>query len=357
MFDWEGIYQALVSNGHGNKLKEAGIILAIFVFIATFIHIFFYKLLKVLTKFTKTDLDDKIRRILRFPIFLTIITSGLLAAYSHSGIYQGSSEIIVNLFHSIFVIIWLITVFKLIKTVLDYYGAHTKKFKMGGLSRKMLPFFEKIIGAVFVLIAILVLMKIWTLDISPLIASAGIAGIAIAFAAKDTISNVFGGIFIFFDKTYVIGSYVLIDDKYRGEVIDMGLRTTKIKTRDDVELTIPNSIMANSVVVNESGGHKGRLRVRMKLGIQYGEDIGKMEKILKQIAAKAEWVEDKPEPRLRFREMGNSALEFEFLFWVKDPELRGRALSQMNHLVYDVFRKKKVKFGYVSEHYVNWHKV
>lgn len=137
----------------------------------------------------------------------------------------------------------------------------------------------------------------------------------------------------------------------------MGLRTTKIKTRDDVELTIPNSIMANSVVVNESGGHKGRLRVRMKLGIQYGEDIGKMEKILKQIAAKAEWVEDKPEPRLRFREMGNSALEFEFLFWVKDPELRGRALSQMNHLVYDVFRKKKVKFGYVSEHYVNWHKV
>ncbi len=356
MLDWNGVYNALISNGHGNKLNEAAIILGIFVFIAVFINVFFYKLFRLLTKLTKSELDDKLRKVLRTPIFFTIINIGFLVAYNHSGLYPDNSVMIANLFYSLFILIWLLTTFKIIKTTLDYYGEHTKKFKMGGLSKEMLPFFEKILGAGFIVIAMFFLMKIWKLDISPLIASAGVAGIALAFAAKDTIANVFGGVFIFFDKTYEIGSYVLIDDRYRGEVVDMGLRTTKIKTRDDIELTIPNSIMANSVVVNESGGHKGMLRVRMKLGIQYGEDIKKMEKTLRQIAAKADWVEENPEPRLRFRNMGESALEFEFLFWVKKPELRGRALSEMNHLVYDAFRKKKIKFGYVSDFHVDIHK-
>ncbi len=329
-----------------------GVFLVFLVF-AAFVHTFFYELVKFITKKTETELDDEIRRKLRRPVFLTIVLFGAYFSYSVSGYFLGIKNYVYRISISFLVLLWGHVGVQIVHEVIKHHDLIAKKMKMDAWRKEMLPFLEKIIFVVIGIIAIFILLKIWKLDVSPLLASAGVLGLAIAFAAKDTIANVFGGVSIFFDKTYKIGDYIYVEDQYRGEVINVGLRTTKIKTRDDIVVTIPNSIMANTSVVNESGDSKGMLRVRMPIGVTYGEDIEKVKKAVLEIAEKAKWVADDPKPRLRFRKMGESSLEFEFLFWVKDPEWRGRALSEMNGRVYKKFRKEKIKMGYVSEHNVN----
>ena len=87
------------------------------------------------------------------------------------------------------------------------------------------------------------------------------------------VAYLFAGIFILTDAPYKIGDFVVLEGNLRGMVTQIGIRSTRILTRDDVEVTIPNSIMGNSKVVNESGGPHLKYRIRVKVGVAYGSDI------------------------------------------------------------------------------------
>ena len=167
-------------------------------------------------------------------------------------------------------------------------------------------------------------------------ASAGIAGVAIAIAAKDTIANFFGGISIFMDRPYKIGDYIVIEGGERGEVAAIGVRSTRIKTRDDVLITIPNSVMANSKIINESAPIPN-FRVRVAIAVAYGSDIDLVEKTLLEIASANDNILPEPDPRVRFREFGDSALNFELLCWAREPALRGRIIHELNSAIYKKF--------------------
>jgi small-conductance mechanosensitive channel len=117
------------------------------------------------------------------------------------------------------------------------------------------------------------------------LASAGIVGIAVGFAAKDTLANLFSGVFIMADAPYKIGDYVVLDTGERGEITHIGIRSTRMRTRDDVEVTVPNSIMGNTKIINESGGPYEKYRIRVKVGVAYGSDIDQVEQLLMEIAA------------------------------------------------------------------------
>ena len=344
--------EVLLGTAFENHYLGPLIMLTFFFILAFIVHMVIYKILRFLTKKTESELDDKIRRMVRNPITLTVVIAGVYITYISSGLFVENSLLAVKTAKTLLIILWMDTLARIVSESILHYRNGEEELTTKRLSKQMLPFMERISKAIIFTIALFLLLVVWEVNISPLLASAGILSLAVAFAAKDTIANVFGGLSIFFDKTYEIGHYIIVDDNYRGVVTDIGLRTTKIRTRDDIVVIVPNSLMASTTVVNETGEHKGMLRVRMKLGVAYGEDIRKVEKLLMSIAKKAKWVAKKPEPRLRFRIMGESALEFEFLFWVKEPEWRGRALSEMNGLVYEQFNKKKIKIGYVSEHEV-----
>jgi small-conductance mechanosensitive channel len=176
-------------------------------------------------------------------------------------------------------------------------------------------------------------------------------GIAIGFAAKDTLANLFSGVFIMADSPYKIGDYVVLDDGggLRGKVTHIGIRSTRLLTRDDVEVTIPNSIMGNSKVVNESGGPHVKYRLRVAVGVAYGSDIDQVREVLTTVAQESESVCSDPEPRVRFRTFGASSLDFELLCWVSDPELRGRVLDELNSAVYKRFIDEGIEIPYAKQ--------
>jgi len=169
------------------------------------------------------------------------------------------------------------------------------------------------------------------------LASAGIVGIAVGFAAKDSLANLFAGFFIVTDAPYKVGDYIVFDTGERGRVTQIGLRSTRLLTRDDVEITIPNSIIANSKIVNESGGPWERSRVRVQVGVAYGRDIDVVREVLMKVARSSQHLCTDPEPRVRLRAFGDSGLNFELLGWIDLPERRGQVLDALNSAVYQQF--------------------
>jgi small-conductance mechanosensitive channel len=178
------------------------------------------------------------------------------------------------------------------------------------------------------------LLLAWNLDVKPWLASAGILGIAIGFAAKDTLANLFGGMFIIVDAPYKLGDWINLGTGERGRVTKIGLRSTRLLTRDDVEVTLPNAQIANSTIVNESGGPWEKARVEIRVGVAYGSDVDRVREVLTQAASECEYAVDEPAPRVRFLEMGDSALIFRVMCWVEQPVLKGLCIDALNTGVY-----------------------
>jgi small-conductance mechanosensitive channel len=210
-----------------------------------------------------------------------------------------------------------------------------------GLGKDVIPFLENVWKIVIVVAALMFVLSVWNISVTPLLASAGIAGVAVALAAKDTLSNFFGGISVFVDRPYKVGDYIVLDNGERGEVVEIGIRSTRIKTRDDVLVTVPNSIIANTKIINESAPIPN-YRVRVPVGVAYGSDIDLVEDVLLAVARDNEHILDEPSPRVRFRAFGDSALHFELLCWAKEPALRGIAIHEMNCSVYKSFAKNGI---------------
>jgi small-conductance mechanosensitive channel len=181
------------------------------------------------------------------------------------------------------------------------------------------------------------------------LASAGIAGIAVGFAAKDTLSNLFSGVFILADAPYKVGDYIVLDQRERGKVTHIGLRSSRILTRDDIEITIPNSIIGNSTIINQSGGPSEKMRIKLKVGVAYGSDVDQVRAIMLEIAAKDPLVCKVPQPSVRFRAFGASSLDFELRCWVPRPELCGQIIDALNTAIYKEFTRLEIEIPYAKQ--------
>jgi small-conductance mechanosensitive channel len=189
------------------------------------------------------------------------------------------------------------------------------------------------------------LLWLWGIEITPLLGAAGVAGIAVGFAAKDTVANFFGGIALYFDDTYKIGDYIVLDDGTAGTVIKVGVRSTTLLTRDEVLVTVPNAALNAAKVTNESAP-QSRRRVRVPIGVAYGTDIDAFEALAIEAALAEPLVLDSPKPRARLRSFGDSALEYELLCWVNGPTRRRRAQHELNRALYKALSDADIDIPY-----------
>ena len=195
----------------------------------------------------------------------------------------------------------------------------------------------------FLLYFILLSLKI---NVTGWVASAGILSMVIGFGARDTISNLFSGIALMADAPYKEGDYINLDNGERGCVKSIGISSTRIITRDDIEITIPNSVIANSKIINESGGPHEKVRIRLNISVSYDSDIDKVRQILYNIAKNSQYTCEDPEPRVRFREFGDSGLKFQLLFWIEKPEIRGLSVDEVSSTIHKEFIKEKIEIPY-----------
>jgi small-conductance mechanosensitive channel len=248
---------------------------------------------------------------------------------------------------SIAVIVWSIAGMRIGTVVLQTVSRHAGRVAL--IQPRTLPLFEMLIKVLVVGGALYFALLAWNINVTGCLASAGIVGIAVGFAAKDTLANLFAGIFILADAPYKLGDFINLDNGERGKVTDIGIRSTRILTRDDIEITVPNALIAASKIINETGGPHEKERVRVTVFVAYGSEVDQVREILLGCPSGVDHICSEPAPRVRFRELGDSGLKFQLLAWIDEPVLRGQVVDRLNTRVYNQLREAGVEIPYAKQ--------
>lgn len=334
----------LIAYIQGHRHVAAAVWFAGALLVASIVHVVTTRLLPRLTRRTKTELDDEILRFLGRPLFVSVVLIGASISIGH--LDPGPTAIFVSngLLVSLAVLFWAGAGIRIGRLVLRVLSQRVGERKL--VQPRTLPLFEMALKTLLIGGAAYGLFLAWDVNVTAWLASAGILGIAIGFAAKDTLANLFSGISILADAPYKIGDFIVFGDGERGQVTDIGVRSTRVLTRDDIEVIVPNAEIANSKIVNESSGPHQKERVRVTVGVAYGSDIDLVRATLLEVASESTMLCREPEPRVRFREFGDSALKFQLLGWIEEPVLRGRAIDELNTMVYKRFAEKGIVIAF-----------
>ncbi len=312
--------------------------LAGFTLLAFVVRWVFQTVMSRLARRTATKIDDQIIADLRGPVTLSILFWGVSVALQIAPLPGQLSRYVAILINSAIIIIWSVAVLQISRLLLQTWERHSEALTR----QRLLPLFENLIKLTVVLLALLTLLPLWGVPITGLLTSAGLAGLVLGLAAQSTLANIFGGVALTIDRTYKIGDYIVLDDGRRGRVSEIGLRSTRILTRDEVEITIPNALIANSKVINQTGRRSPKMRIRVPVGVAYGSDIERVRQILLEIPGDCQHTVAQPEPRVRFRALGDSSLKFELLCWIPEPSLSGRTLDELLCKIYQRFQAEGI---------------
>jgi len=295
-------------------------------------------------KKSRTDIDDRLVTNLHKPLFLTLLLFGLWLALAQLELPEGVALFSTRTLKTIVLLLWGGFALRSCSILLGLLSHMQRRFAV--VQPRTVPLFDNVTKILVVGGAIYFLFLIWGVDVGAWLAGAGIVGIAVGFAAKDTLANLFAGIFIVADAPYKIGDFIVLDTGERGRVSQIGLRSTRLLTRDDIEITVPNAVIANAKITNESGGPSEKERVRVPVGVAYGSDIDRVREVLLEVAHSNESIDSNPEPRVRFRSFGDSGLKFELLGWIHEPVLRGQVIDALNTEVYKRFAAEGIEIPY-----------
>ncbi|WP_445474704.1 mechanosensitive ion channel family protein [Methanococcoides methylutens] len=328
------------------KLALAALIMVLSVILAYLIDIVFKKVLLHFTSKTRFEIDDLVINAVKRPIYYTVILLGAFVALS---VISGAESYLLffnDILLTILALVWILTLININRILFDNVLPSLVKKTETKIDDEVLPLLKGITDLIIGLVGIgMILEGVWGLNVIPLFASAGIVGIAVAFAAKDAISQFFGGLSIYYDKPFKNGDRIEIGDGQIGIVEEVGIRSTRILDFYNNMIIVPNSIIANNKIVNYTSPQP-QMMVKITIGVAYGSDVAKVKRVLLDIAKSIDLVLDYPEPSVRFDNHGNFSLDFALILWVRYPSEKFSVINEVNTLIDSEFRKEGINIPF-----------
>lgn len=326
-------------------LGQRFLLLLFYAVLAKVADLFIDRLLLRIAKRTQWEADERIMEIIHRPICWSIFLLGFLHGLLIQPVPSPPWDTVLpNMIKTLILVVWWVSLIREISAM----NATNMGWVLEKIDKTHFYMIKNISRVIILFTGILWGLVIWKVNLTPLFASAGIIGIAIALAAKDTLANFFGGIALFVDAAYKVGDYIILDSGERGEVVEVGIRSTKIQTRDDILITVPNSIMSTTKIINQSAPEP-RFRIRIDVGVGYDSDLRTVEKALMRVATENHALAKKPEPRVRARHFGPSAIEFQLLVWVQDPRHRGRETHNLLKMIHSAFAEQGINIPFPQQ--------
>ena len=301
------------------------------------------KVIKPFVTGTDNHLDDVIFYSLEAPVKFAIILLGIWIAI-HRLVYPDSFVKVVDNAYSILIVLDITWFFgRLFSSLLQVYWGK----QSNGQANKMMPIIKRTILVIVWLIGIVMALSNVGVNISALLGTLGIGGIAFALAAQDTVKNVFGAFTILTDKPFSIGDTIRVDS-YEGTVVDVGVRSTKIINYDKRIITFPNYKITDTSIVNISS--EPMRRVVLNLGLTYDTTSEKMKEaleLLKSIPKRVENVSSNPSDIVAvFTEYSDSALVIMYIYFIeKQGDILG-VTSNMNMEILAAFNKAGLNLAF-----------
>ena len=297
-----------------NKYLYSFIILLAFFLLSKFILFVSRKILLI---------DDLIVKKSNIPISLMLFLVGLKLAILPLGLNQNILMVIQHIISTFMTLIITYLTIIVVDILLDNWENKLTGKSQATLHNEVIPLFKKFSRIFISALGLLFILPIWGLQIGPLLAGLGIAGIAVAFALQTTLANIFGGASIILDKSVKVGDQIAVESGTSGTVLDIGLRSTKIRTIDNELVTIPNGKLADSKIMN-FGMPDPRVKISVDFGVEYGSHVEKVRKIVLEAVQKTSGILKKPSPEIWMTEMADFALKFRAEFWSDSFDIQQR---------------------------------
>lgn len=333
----------------GNTLESWGISILIIVgavVVVKLISLFSRKVLKPFITRTPNHLDNVIYYSLESPIKFAVMLLGIWIAI-HRLVYPNNFVKTIDNAYRILIVLDITWVFaRLIGGLLEIY----LRKESTGQTHKMMPIIKRTALVLVWIIGIVMALSNIGVNISALLGTLGIGGIAFALAAQDTVKNIFGAFTIFTDKPFNIGDTIRVDS-FEGTVIDVGARSTKIMDYDKRIITFPNYKITDANIINISSEPKRR--VVLNLGLTYDTTPEKMKEaldILKAIPERVENVSSNPSDTTAvFTNYADSALVIMYIYFIeKQGDILG-VTSNMNMEILSSFNKAGLEFAFPTQ--------
>jgi len=328
-----------------NIYFDSFLILVLFYVLSKLVVLISKKIILKLAKKTKTEIDDIIIRKTNKPISLILLFIGIRLALLPLGIRQNIHSGINHIISSIVIVIVIYVIIVVLDAFIDNWAKKVAEKTKSTSHDEIIPIFHRFSRVFISAIGVLFILPVWGIQIGPLLTSLGIAGIAVAFALQNTLGNIFGGMSIILDKSIRVGDKIALDNNTVGTVVDVGLRSTKIVTLDNELVTIPNGKLADSNILNFMQPDP-RVRIAIDLGVEYGADISKVKEIVLNTIKKMPNVLKEPTPKVTMAEMGEFALKFRALFWVKEFDEKADAKGLAVEEIYKALRTAGIGIPY-----------
>jgi len=309
-------------------------------------------LLRILAVFEKktqkTDniqINTRIFRVIRRAVFYGVIlaTGTYLIKLFAIGLLE-------KIFHSLMIILLATPVKDGLLIVLEYIQKNIVDRTKTKVDDVIFDLLDKFSGAIIYATAVILALDVLGMNVMPFIAGAGVAGIAIGFAAKDTLSNLIAGVLLIIDRPFEIGDRIEVwsapsGSATWGDVIDIGLRATKIKTTDHIIIIIPNNEIMKRDIVNYTS-ISTKIRVRINVGVAYDADIEKAKDLIKDVAGEAAWISKEPPPKVVVRNFGESSVDLQLRVWIDNARKRMDTISYITDKVKAAFDKNGIEIPY-----------
>lgn len=323
------------------------IVLVLGFFIAKGVQWFIKSLIGKIAEKTPGDFDDKLAPLLSKTAFTFIFFLTVIVSIEALDLSEAIDRFLKRFVVSILILSLMSKLLKATKLILNALANSKNRFKF--VEERTIPILDISSKILIVGAALYFLILSWGIDPTAWLASAGIIGIAVGFAAKDTLANLFSGFFIVADSPYKLGDYIILDTGERGRVTHVGIRSTRLLTRDDVEITIPNSVIGNAKIVNESGGPWEKTRIRVDVGVSYDSDLDFVHDVLMELVKERDDIANNPTPRVRYRAFGASSIDLQLMAWINYPEQKGLITHKLIMDIHKTFREKGIEIPY-SKH-------
>ena len=253
-------------------------------------------------------------------------------------------------FHALFLLILANPVKNFLIVALETLERHLVDKTETKIDDIIFDLLNRLSGLLIYAIAIVLALDLLGINVMPFVAGAGVAGIAIGFAAKDTLSNLIAGVLLIIDRPFELGDRIEVWSAPKGsaswgDVVDIGLRATKIRTTDNIIIVIPNNEIMKRDIVNYTL-MSNAIRVRINIGVAFDTDIDKAKKITLDVASSADWIAPEPPPKVVVRNFGESAVELQLRVWIPNARQRMKTISYITDQVKTAFDKAGIEIPY-----------
>jgi small-conductance mechanosensitive channel len=326
----------------------------LFVIIAWIAHFLLNRVARDLTRKWKNQLGERLVQAVFRPLVALILLQGVFAATVPISALDGWEDQIRKGWSVLFILLVSVIASRVVGEFLTWYGRYRAP-RSSGLGKNLVtPLRRFSVLGIYLLAALLILDQL-NISISPLIAGLGIGGIAVALALQPTLSNFFAGTYLVGDTVIQPGDFIELENGLRGYVVDVGWRSTRLRTPFNNLVIIPNSRLADSILTNYYGPSM-EIGVLVEAGVSYSSDLEHVERIAMEVAQ--EVIDAIPEadkknaPWFGFEKFGDSNIDF--WVWVQATSRLSsfRMKTELMKLLHSRFKQEGIEINYPVRHII-----